>query len=535
MLVKNYSYVCIFLTLNYAFINSFITIPFKYINKDTGESTPNTTSITSYFESFYSNLLYTTFLINDKSINFHITLDRYATYISENTIKEIDQNLIKINKNEEGDGEALYSLEYIGILRTSFAKTPFNFLLNNTKNITLNNFSYFIAKKMNEESDYIKRFNYLAEEKEEIGLNIYKGNKVKEVVVEEDDPFEDYYPDYDNQESDDDEYGNYPNQKSNETIHGEPYINKNNGYEIEQNSNLINQLISAKLISSYEFMIKYNKNEEKGEIIIGGLPHEYDPKHYSEKYFIYDYVNFNEKNPGWRIGFKEIKYGDNELNSIKSAELSLDFGFIISYNTYKEIFDKFFFKNEKYEEYCKEEKVGIYYVKYCNEKVIKEFKTLSFSFSNVLNDKNIDKKIEFNYKDLFLKAPGNNDIYYFQIVFDMGSFKWVFGRPLFKKYPTVLDQDKKIFGFYLETGEYDVSSTNQNQIHNKININFSWVLVIVLSICLIVFGIIFYFKFSNFKRKKKANELDDDFDYEPASDNNVKNEDNNLYNNSLNN
>ena len=128
MLVKNYSYVCIFLTLNYAFINSFITIPFKYINKDTGESTPNTTSITSYFESFYSNLLYITFFINDKSINFHITLDRYATYISENKIKEIDKNLIKINKNEEGDGEALYSLEYIGILRTSFAKTPFNFL-----------------------------------------------------------------------------------------------------------------------------------------------------------------------------------------------------------------------------------------------------------------------------------------------------------------------------------------------------------------------------------------------------------------------
>ena len=510
-------------------IKSYISLPFKYINKHTGESNANMASLSSYFESFFHYSIYTTISNDIKNINFHLTLDRYATYISENSLKEIDSKLIQINNNY--NEEELYSLEYIGILRASFGKSSFNFLFNNTKNISYNNFSFFIAKKINDESEYTKRINYLAEEKEEIGLNIYKGNKAKEVIVEEDDPFEDLYPDNNQNDEDEDdyEYGNIYNKNKNKTIKGERYINKNNGYLIEQNSNLINQLKNQKLISSYSFMIKYNnKNEEKGDIFIGGLPHEYDPRHYSENYFIYDYVYFNEKNPGWRIGFNNIKYGDIDLNSIKSGEFSLDFGFIMASTTYKDKLDDYFFKNEKYKEYCKEEKVGIYYVKYCKEKIINEFKTLSFYLSNILNDKNENNKIEFNYKDLFIRAPGKSDLYYFQIVFETGCYKWVFGRPLFKKYPTVLDQEKKVFGFYIETGEYDIVNTNKDKNKGKSNIlSFSWVLIFVSSICLIIFGIYFYSKIPNIKRRRKANELDDDFDYEPVLDN--KNEKNKLF------
>lgn len=158
-------------------------------------------------------------------------------------------------------------------------------------------------------------------------------------------------------------------------------------------------------------------------------------------------------------------------------------------------------------------------MKYCKGEVIKDFQNLSFYLSNVLNDKSDNNKIEFDYKDLFIKAPGKNDIYYFQIVFQIGYYNWVFGRPLFKKYPTVLDQDKKIFGFYTETGDYSNNNNNTNINGKKINY-ISWILVAILSIGLIIFGIIFYYKLSNIKRKRKANELDDDFDYEPASDNN---------------
>ena len=512
---------------NSFFIKSFITLPFSYINKNTSLSVPNTTTLESYFESFLTYPIFTNIKINEKISKIHLTLDRHATYISESNLKEIDAKA-SISDNKED----LYSLDYIGIPRTTFTKSPFSFIVNNTKNITLNNYSFFMAINMSTEQDNIKKNNYYAEEKDEIGLNIYKGNKVKKVEVEDDDPYEDFCPDPKDDDIDegDYEYGSIYYQNRNKSVKGIPYINKNNGYNIEQNSNIINQLKSQKLISSYAFMVKYNnKNDEKGKIIIGGLPHEYDPRHYSEKYYISGKVSFSQDNPGWKINFQNIMYGNDILVSVKQAEFSLNFGFISTSNTYKEFFDRKFFNNSKYLDSCKEKNIGSYTVKYCKEKVIKEFNNLTFILSNEYADSNSTNKIEFDYKDLFVKAPGDNDFYYFQIVFMPGNYKWLFGRPVFKKYPVVFDQDKRIIGFYTQTGEYEVQNIGDKN-DEKTNFPISWILVILLSIILIILGITFYLKLPYLKRKKKANELDDDFDYQPASENKNENEKNKLFN-----
>ena len=512
---------------NSFFIKSFITLPFSYINKNTSLSVPNTTTLESYFESFLTYPIFTDIKINEKISKIHLTLDRHATYISESNLKEIDAKA-SISDNKED----LYSLDYIGIPRTTFTKSPFSFIVNNTKNITLNNYSFFMAINMSTEQDNIKKNNYYAEEKDEIGLNIYKGNKVKKVEVEEDDPYEDFYPDPKDDDIDegDYEYGSIYYQNKNKSIKGIPYINKNNGYNIEQNSNIINQLKSQKLISSYAFMVKYNnKNDEKGKIIIGGLPHEYDPRHYSEKYYISGKVSFSQDNPGWKINFQNIMYGNDILVSVKQAEFSLNFGFISTSNTYKEFFDRKFFNNSKYLDSCKEKNIGSYTVKYCKEKVIKEFNNLTFILANEYADSNSTNKIEFDYKDLFVKAPGDNDFYYFQIVFMPGNYRWLFGRPVFKKYPVVFDQDKRIIGFYTQTGEYEVQNIGDKN-DEKTSFPISWILVILLSIIVIILGITFYLKLPYLKRKKKANELDDDFDYQPASENKNENEKNKLFN-----
>ena len=512
---------------NSFFIKSFITLPFSYINKNTSLSVPNTTTLESYFESFLTYPIFTNIKINEKISKIHLTLDRHATYISESNLKEIDAKA-SISDNKED----LYSLDYIGIPRTTFTKSPFSFIVNNTKNITLNNYSFFMAINMSIEQDNIKKNNYYAEEKDEIGLNIYKGNKVKKVEVEEDDPYEDFYPDPKDDDIDegDYEYGSIYYQNRNKSVKGIPYINKNNGYNIEQNSNIINQLKSQKLISSYAFMVKYkNKNDEKGKIIIGGLPHEYDPRHYSEKYYISGKVSFSQDNPGWKINFQNIMYGNDILVSVKQAEFSLNFGFISTSNIYKEFFDRKFFNNSKYLDSCKEKNIGFYTVKYCKEKVIKEFNNLTFILANEYADSNSTNKIEFDYKDLFVKAPGDNDFYYFQIVFMPGNYKWLFGRPVFKKYPVVFDQDKRIIGFYTQTGEYEVQNIGDKN-DEKTSFPISWILVILLSIIVIILGITFYLKLPYLKRKKKANELDDDFDYQPASENKNENEKNKLFN-----
>ena len=100
----------------------------------------------------------------------------------------------------------------------------------------------------------------------------------------------------------------------NKNMKGERNINKNNGYLIVQNSNLINQLKTQKFISSYYFMINYNnKNEEKEEIIIGGLPHEYDPRLYSEIFYFLFMIIF--------ILMKKILDGELDLKILNMMKL----------------------------------------------------------------------------------------------------------------------------------------------------------------------------------------------------------------------
>lgn len=498
----------LFICLNHnnLYINSVVILPFNYINSKTNTSSPITNSSKDYFESFLKYNVYTTISINNKSLNFHLSLDRYTTYISEKTLLEIDPESAEIQKDEE-----LYSLAYIGIYRAKFANSSFTFLSNNTQNISINNYSFFMMRKLTDDLDYTRRTKYFANEGEEIGFNVLKGNKIEKVVVEE----EEIDP-YDKGDEDEDE--------GEQT--GEKYVLQNNGYLVEEKTNLITQLKSQHYISSYAFMVKYdNKSEEKGQIIIGGLPHQYDPRHYSEQYFIYHRTIIGNGYGNWGINFQDITYNGESFNSIKSAEFSLDFGFILSTGTYKDLLDKLFFKKEEYAIYCKEEKIDSYFVKYCQEKVIKDFQNISFVLSNEYNSYNISNRLIFDYKDLFIKAPGDNNLYYFQIVFQEGFFKWWLGRPLFKKYPAVFDQDKHIFGFYLETGEYDYNddnnSKNENETENKNQVpnegkgglSLAWIMVIILSICLVILAIVIYKLLPYIKRKKKANELDEDYEY----------------------
>lgn len=207
-------------------------MPFIYINNKANSSTPITTTPKDYFMSLMKNPLYTTINVNIKDIKFHITLDFTFLIVLKKLFLENDPEAAEIKEDED-----LYSLEYIYI--------------------------------------------YKATENEEIGFNVLKGNKIQKVEVEEDyepydpyDPYEPYEP-YDPYT--DEENNNNSNNKNNDGKVGEKYVNKNNFYLIEENTNIITQLKKQTIISSYTFCIKYdNKNEEKGKIIGGGMPHEYE-------------------------------------------------------------------------------------------------------------------------------------------------------------------------------------------------------------------------------------------------------------------
>ena len=448
----------IFFLYNFHIITSFISLPFSYMNKQNNQPLPDTTNSRTYFESLYKYPVYSSIKVNDKYYEFHITLDRYATYLKLDGYSESNKD---------------YSLDYIGISKAQLSKTSFTFLENNKKNNTVKDFSFFNVKEMADVTTYVRESNLYAEEVNEIGLNIYKGTKLDNIEIEEE---------------------------------------KNNGYEIEQKTNLIEQLKSQKIITSSFFMVNYDdKNEEKGNIFIGGFPSEY-----SEKYFIYNNISFYQNYPSWKITFSKIKYGSGDFNLILYGDFSLDLGFIQANIAAASYFDfKFFMKYDQ----CGEGDTGEYIYKYCRgEDIISQFETISFYLESY-NNQTEDKILTFNYKDLFVKSP-NDDRYYFQIVFGRSNKEWIFGRPFFKKYPTVFDLEKKTVGFYTQSEDYKDFSTSKNTKKAR----FAVAIIIVLSICVVLLIALLYFKITVSRKKEKNNDVKE----------NIKNNDNDNEKNSLN-
>jgi hypothetical protein len=107
-------------------------------------------------------------------------------------------------------------------------------------------------------------------------------------------------------------------------------------------------------------------------------------------------------------------------------------------------------------------------------------------------------------EDLFMKY-GNK--IYFLIVFKLLPDKWVFGEIFFRKYQISFDKEKKIYGLYKR--KYNVT---ENENSNKISYSH---LSIILGILLLfsIFIIFYLFKIIKSKRKLRANELEDQYEY----------------------
>ena len=111
-----------------------------------------------------------------------------------------------------------------------------------------------------------------------------------------------------------------------------------------------------------------------------------------------------------------------------------------------------------------------------------------------------------------------NDYYYFVIYFPQISYNYNhfrLGKPFFKKYLITFNQDKKMIGYYKTI----IKEKNINFNINKKYI--PWIITIISVIGMLIMGfyILYYRPFR--LRKKRANELEDEYDY--ISDNNNKN------------
>ena len=270
------------------------------------------------------------------------------------------------------------------------------------------------------------------------------------------------------------------------------------------------------IINNYNWYFLFNSwNETNGKLILGSLPHEDYPNIFSEDDLEYTYIpldDYSFSHNSYKIEFNEIKI-NSEINLLNvNAELNFDSNVIIANKEFETELRKKFIKNLIIEEKCFKDTVkqNIYYINdliyyYC------EVNTKFILYDYLPSIKFISKDLNYTFeitKDELYKIDG--DYIYLNILFDYGKNYWILGKPISLKYPFVFNQDSKKIGLYKNYNKKKY--INEKRENNNINI-IKIFLVLFFSIVLLLIGFYLGKTIYKMKRKIRANELNDNYEY----------------------
>lgn len=290
----------------------------------------------------------------------------------------------------------------------------------------------------------------------------------------------------------------------------------------------LSRLKNRNLIKNYVWFYDFSSwDSSTGKVVIGSYPHEIYEDKYSENDILYT-KNGEAKFIFWDIIFDEIYVKNKKDYNVthQYAELDLESNLIVapseyrkyllsllnelinnnkctadSFKGYNEIYD--YLQNYTYF-YCKNEKD--------TKNKLYELITPIYFFSRDLN---------YTFElttDQILREKG--DYIYFNIVFD--SYKWILGKQIALKYQFIFNPDGRTIGFYPKLK--DPEEKKSSYLALKI------IGIIILAIILVVLGVILGKYLYGIHKKKRANELNDDYEYCPEEnknkDNKIINEDN---------
>ena len=291
--------------------------------------------------------------------------------------------------------------------------------------------------------------------------------------------------------------------------------------------NFINILKNKRYIKDYYFTIKYNDNSNSGNLIIGDLPHNYNNS-YNIKYFKDTYISMFTDVLTWNINLDSIYVADNALSENKKiigeriyGYFKIEQGMILGTERYREYILNNFMTENIDKKLCFEVKSTFYFSYYCKKEVdLSKFKSLFIYI------KELGFTFELTYNDLFYSNNDGNN--YFLVYFNTeyneeeeysNSFFWVFGEPFLKKYNLVFNQETKRIGLYTNMNFGNDNNNNDDE-DNSENKSFwarnKWYIILIIILIIVCAGLgfmIFLYKKVLPKRKKCANELDDEFDY----------------------
>ena len=272
---------------------------------------------------------------------------------------------------------------------------------------------------------------------------------------------------------------------------------------------LLKQLKDRNLISSYIYSFVFENNDNplvlsKGNLIIGGYPHDFKPDLYKkEKYYeIKCNFNFFIYNQYWEIKHLIFFYGNNDENEFTEdlyTKIDFSYTFILASNKFKKFISELFTKY--YGNKCVLNKGRLHQYFLCDKNInINKLKNI-----NIFYGKN-NFTFVLTPSDLFTLY---DDKLFYLICFSNSQSvnEWSLGSIFLKKYPLVFDQQRKVIGYYADKEKiYDNTKT-----YLKILLLISVIIIIVLIFFIINHS--FYFK-----RKVRANELEENVDYQSIND-----------------
>jgi hypothetical protein len=283
-------------------------------------------------------------------------------------------------------------------------------------------------------------------------------------------------------------------------------------FYLDKDYNIIFSLKQAALINSYNWYLDFDNLDKGGaKMIVDHFPHDlHNQKYNASNFKIVNAITSIKGNSNiiWGIQFQNILYGQEKLNldseSQDIANILVDFNLISAPEVVGQYFEEHFFKEFLSKNICFKKNLGNEYFIYCNN--VKEFDRTKFQ-NLIFKSNNLDVTFRLNYNDVFYVK---DNYIYFLILFKANI--WNFGKIFLQKYYLVFNQDAKTIGYYKDN---QVDQVNQPIEESERNNLFIYILLSLLIISIIGVGILFYVHIKK-RPKKKANELDDEYEYKTS-------------------
>ena len=316
------------------------------------------------------------------------------------------------------------------------------------------------------------------------------------------------------------------------------YNNFKNLYETLKDNNITNYTT---------WTIEFFKDEEKAKnknydgILILGANKTYfsSRKNIEEENIKWFYSSYVSNVLEWMLSFSNIYYynstkGKVDMSTFLKSEINFDLDYYFCSKQYFENIKDYFFQPYISKGICQVGRLKEFYLRYkyiyCKSDIkneISKFPTIYFFH------RGYDETFELTYKDLF-KEVGNKILFlFFYDPWNPDLFK--FGKNFLKKYQ--LEYDKNNIGVLsTPSGGKNVTPHNTDAIsggEEKSGVDAKqiiWMIVLGVLFVGIVIGVFIGKKLWDKNRKKRANELSDEYEYKEKNDKEEDNKDNDIIN-----